>query len=87
MSAKRKTTSITTPDKLGDFTMTPRALPISGLAIVIGFVSAFIALALLRLIGLFTNLFFFQRWSTCPGVAGRQPSGPLGDRWCRWRAR
>jgi chloride channel protein, CIC family len=26
-------------------------------------VSAFVALALLRLIGLFTNMFFFQRWS------------------------
>jgi len=26
--------------------------------------SAFVALALLRLIGLFTNLFFFQRWGT-----------------------
>jgi CIC family chloride channel protein len=50
--------------ELGDFTMTPRALTISGLAIVIGFVSAFVALALLKLIGIFTNLFFFQRWST-----------------------
>jgi H+/Cl- antiporter ClcA/CBS domain-containing protein len=49
---------------LGDFTMTPRVVWISGLAVVIGLVSAFIALALLKLIGLFTNLFFFQRWST-----------------------
>ncbi len=30
----------------------------------IGVVSAFIAVALLWLIGVFTNLFFFQRWST-----------------------
>ena len=44
--------------------MTPRALTISGLAILIGLASAYIALALLRLIGLFTNLFFFGRWST-----------------------
>jgi chloride channel protein, CIC family len=51
-------------DELGDFTMTSRALFISGLAIVIGLASAFIALALLRLIGIFTNLFFFQRWGT-----------------------
>jgi len=51
-------------DLLGDFTMTSRALSISGLAIGIGFVSAFIALALLKLIGIFTNLFFFQRWGT-----------------------
>jgi chloride channel protein, CIC family len=52
------------PAKLGDFTCTPRVIPISALAIFIGFVSAFVALALLRLIGLFTNLFFFGRWST-----------------------
>jgi CIC family chloride channel protein len=50
--------------KLGDFTTTPRVIVISGLAIGIGFVSAFVALALLKLIGLFTNLFFFGRWST-----------------------
>jgi H+/Cl- antiporter ClcA len=30
----------------------------------IGGVCAFVALALLRLIGLFTNLFYFGRWST-----------------------
>ena len=48
---------------LGDFTMTPRAMWISALAVAIGFTSAYIALALLKLIGLFTNLFFFQRWS------------------------
>src|SRR5215813_2156284 len=51
-------------DELGDFTTTWRVLPISGLAMVIGLVCAFVALALLRLIGLFTNLFYFGRWST-----------------------
>jgi chloride channel protein, CIC family len=50
--------------KLGDFTTTPRISLISLMAIGIGIVSAFVALILLRLIGLFTNLFFFQRWST-----------------------
>jgi H+/Cl- antiporter ClcA/predicted transcriptional regulator len=49
---------------LGDFTTTWRVIPISLLAIVIGVVCAFVALALLRLIGLFTNLFYFGRWST-----------------------
>lgn len=49
--------------KLGDFTMTPRVAVISLMAIVIGVISAFVALVLLRLIGLFTNLFFYQRWS------------------------
>jgi len=39
-------------------------IPISLLAIVIGALCAFVALALLRLIGLFTNLFYFGRWST-----------------------
>jgi H+/Cl- antiporter ClcA/CBS domain-containing protein len=51
-------------EELGDFTTTLRVLPISGLAIVIGAVCAVLALVLLRLIGLFTNLFYFGRWST-----------------------
>ena len=50
--------------KLGDFTTTIRVLPIAGLAIAIGVVGAYVALALLRLIGLFTNLFYFQRLSS-----------------------
>jgi chloride channel protein, CIC family len=50
-------------ETLGDFTTTLRVLPISGLATVIGAVCAFVALALLRLIGLFTNLFYYGRWS------------------------
>ena len=51
-------------DKLGDFTSSPRVIWIACLATGIGLVSAFIAAALLKLIGIFTNLFFFQRWST-----------------------
>jgi chloride channel protein, CIC family len=51
-------------EKLGDFTTTWRVLPISLLAMVIGLICAFVALALLRLIGLFTNLFYFGRWDT-----------------------
>lgn len=53
----------TESDTLGDFTTTLRVLPISLLAIVIGALCAFVALALLRLIGMFTNLFYFGRWS------------------------
>jgi len=49
---------------VGDFTTNRRVIPIALLALAVGAVSAFVALALLRLIGLFTNLFFFQRWST-----------------------
>ena len=61
-----KTTSKDSPlqSLLGDFTVTPRVLLISIVAIGIGVVSTFVALALLRLIGLFTNLFYFHRWST-----------------------
>src|SRR5690242_11732241 len=51
-------------DKLGDFTVGPRSVFIALLAVGIGVVSAYVALGLLKLIGLFTNLFFFQRWST-----------------------
>ena len=50
--------------ELGDFTTSLRVIPISLLAIGIGAVCAYVALALLRLIGLFTNLFYFGRWST-----------------------
>src|SRR6202041_2438273 len=51
-------------DQLGDFTTTTRVFPISALDIVIGLFASFVSLALLRLIGLFTNLFYFGRWST-----------------------
>ncbi len=50
--------------KLGDFTTDVRVVLISLMAIGIGVISAFVALVLLRLIGLFTNLAFFGRWST-----------------------
>ncbi len=52
------------PGRLGDFTTTAGMLPIALLATVIGALSAFVALGLLRLIGLFTNLFFFGRWNS-----------------------
>jgi H+/Cl- antiporter ClcA len=53
-----------TLDHLGDFTLTPRVVTIAALAAAIGAVAAFIAAALLKLIGFFTNLFFFQRIDT-----------------------
>jgi H+/Cl- antiporter ClcA len=49
--------------ELGDFTATYRVVVIALLAIGIGAVSAFVALALLRLISFFTNLFFFGTFS------------------------
>lgn len=51
------------PKELGDFTTTRRVLPISALAIAIGVAASFVAVALSSMIGLFTNLFFYQRWS------------------------
>ena len=50
--------------KLGDFTTTPRVIPLSLLATGIGIVSAFVAWALLRLIAFFTNAFYYGRVST-----------------------
>ena len=52
------------PERLADFSTNARVVTISLMALVIGILSAFVALALLRLIGLFTNLFFSQRWDT-----------------------
>ncbi|HLY38375.1 MAG TPA: chloride channel protein [Candidatus Binatia bacterium] len=57
--------------ELGDFTTTPRVLTISAIALAIGLLAAVVALALLRLIGLVTNLCFFQRWD----VALVSPAG------------
>ena len=54
----------TAPEELGDFTTSRRLIPISIASMVIGVVASFVALALVNLIGLFTNLFYFQRWST-----------------------
>jgi len=51
-------------EELGDFTTTLRVLPISALAIGIGVLCAYVALALLRLIGLFTNIFYYGQWSS-----------------------
>ncbi|MFN7998756.1 MAG: chloride channel protein [Bryobacteraceae bacterium] len=50
--------------RLGDFTTTARVIPISLLAIAIGIVSTYVAWALLRLIGFFTNIFYYGRLST-----------------------
>ena len=48
---------------LGDFTTTPAILRLVPLAIVVGGLGAGISLALLDMIGFFTNLFYYQRLS------------------------
>src|SRR5205807_3768076 len=55
---------------LRDFTTTWRVLPISGLALIIGVLSAYVAVVLLKLISFFTNVFFFHRLSTAPASPG-----------------
>src|SRR5690242_15427935 len=62
---------------LGDFTTTARVLPISAIAIVIGIFAAYVAAALLKLIGLFTNLFFFQRVDTAMVSPAGHHLGPF----------
>jgi len=52
--------------ELGDFTAKRRLIRISAIAVVIGFLSAVIAYVLLKLIALFTNIFFFQRITFSP---------------------
>src|SRR4029078_10177370 len=49
---------------LASFTPPPRVITISLMATAIGFICGFVAWLLLKLIGFFTNLFFFQRFST-----------------------
>jgi CIC family chloride channel protein len=51
-------------EELGDFTTTIRVIPIALTAMVIGFISAYVAWLLLRLIGFFTNLFYYGRTGT-----------------------
>jgi H+/Cl- antiporter ClcA len=62
---------------LADFTATRRLVTISAFAIAIGVVGAYVAEALLALIGLFTNLFYFQRFSTALVTPDAHRLGPL----------
>ena len=60
-------------ERLADFSADSRLILLTGMAGAIGVVSAFVALALVRLIGLFTNLFYFHRsGSTLVSPAGHQ---------------
>jgi chloride channel protein, CIC family len=63
-------------DHLGDFSVGPRVLTLAAWAVPIGAAGAVAALALLRLIGLITNLVFYQRAEThlvAPGAGHHQP--------------
>jgi chloride channel protein, CIC family len=65
------------PDKLGDYTIRPRTLGIGAIAVCIGAICAVVALVLLRLIGFFTNLFFYQRFSTALVSPANNTLGPF----------
>src|SRR6266404_3548006 len=60
-------------DRLGDYTADARLITLSVMAALVGVISAFVALALVRLIGLFTNLAYFHRFATtlaAPAASG-----------------
>ncbi|MDI3258816.1 MAG: chloride channel protein [Sinobacteraceae bacterium] len=65
------------PQRLGDFTVTPRMLLIALLACGIGALGALVADALLKLIGLITNLAFYQRFATTLVAPGADHHSPL----------
>jgi len=63
-------------ESLGDFIASPRILGLAVLAVPVGLAGAVLAWALLGLIGLFTNLFFFGRIGfdlASPAAAPRSP--------------
>jgi H+/Cl- antiporter ClcA len=53
-----------TEDRLADFTTDLRVLVISFMALIVGAISALVAFALVWLIGVMTNLAFYQRVSS-----------------------
>jgi H+/Cl- antiporter ClcA/CBS domain-containing protein len=62
-------------EELRDFTVTIRTVPISLIAIIIGFVATEAALVLLKLIGLCTNLFYYGRFDTALSSPARNHLG------------
>src|SRR6266851_4926655 len=61
-------------DRLGDYTADARLITLRVMAALVGVISAFVALALVRLIGLFTNLAYFHRFAT--SLVSPAASGP-----------
>jgi chloride channel protein, CIC family len=62
---------------LGDFTLEPQVLRLCALALPLGAMGAVCALALLRLIGLITNLVFYQRLDTSLVAPGANHHSPI----------
>ena len=75
------------PSALRDFTVDGRVWLLSAVSIGIGACATALAVLLLRLIAIATNLFYYHRLSAVTCVSGRQPAGPLdgggpGNRRC-----
>ena len=64
MQQKTGRAPLRVPSRLGDYSVNPRIVVISALALVVGAVAALVADGLLKLIGLITNLVFYQRVAT-----------------------
>jgi chloride channel protein, CIC family len=64
--------------KLGDFTATRRMVLLSAIAIGIGVIASYVALALLQLIALFTNLFYFHEASFTSRSPANHTLGIIG---------
>ena len=65
-------------EELGDFTANARLIPISLAAMAIGVIASFVApFRPAKLIALFTNLFYYQRWSAAT-------SSPVGNHLGWW---
>ncbi len=63
--------------QLADFTTDRRVLLLSGMAVLIGAISSLVAYVLVWLINLFTNIFYYQRFSS-------QPASPAGNHLGIW---
>jgi chloride channel protein, CIC family len=63
--------------QLADFTTDGRVLLLSGMAVLIGAMSSVVAYVLVWLINLFTNIFYYQRFSS-------QPATPAGNHLGIW---
>src|SRR6476660_1814669 len=75
-SASVSAPAIPRTDRLGDFTADSRLLIIPPMAAVVGVMSAFVALALVWLIGSLTNLFYYHRLSSALVSPAANQLGP-----------
>src|SRR6185312_782550 len=71
MNETENRSRIRVPERLGDYSVNVRIVAISAIALAVGVLAGLVADGLLRLIGLITNLVFYQRVATslvAPGI-------------------